>query len=303
MEEIKLEPFVQTQELMKTDQPTPRRRVLQTLNVYFQQLSQDYHMLAVLLYGSQNYHLETSFSDIDAYAIILPDAVDMTFTTPGHIHSVQSTKRTISFPTGQVTIKTLPEYMQMLLKQGFSALETLYSPYQIIHPDYQSYWDEFLDKRDHIANLDVYRQLQIAHNMLQARCNDFIKAYKTDPKTVTGKPLARACHLYAFLTARQRGIPFYQALDMDGTKNQPIIMELKTAKDATDDTEIITAVQTFQTRENARWEHYSQTHHPLDNHDPHIQQLQTELANIILPIWICHVHTLLNESTPHIEYL
>lgn len=286
-----------------------KRRCIQTLQSYYQELSKNQTILAVLLYGSQNYHLDTPFSDIDAYAIVLPDKIQLSFETKGKLNPTSTLSRKVKFPTGNVTMKTLAEFMQMFLKQGISTLETLYSPYQVINPDYQQEWDNLISKREIISQFDVYHQILIAHSMLQNELDQFITDYTANPDQAQPKQLARACHMFAFMTERIQNKSFYEALDTAKKDYHEAIMKLKTKTDILKDTSVLDLAKTLKKQDTHRWNKYKDSHASLSNDDPAILKMQEELSDCILPIlWkhidmLCHPKPTYNtpEECPHFE--
>lgn len=283
---------------------TPKRRVLQTLDYYFQNLQQDHHVLAVCLYGSQNYQLDTSFSDIDAYAILLPDAVEMTFASKGSLKHKQTKSKLVSFPTGQVTLKSLPAFMQMLLNQAFTSLETLYTPYQIVHPDYQEEWNELLKVKEKLFDFDLYHQMLIAHSMTQRELDTFIQHYETDPATASTKNLARACHMIMFMQNRLQDMSFEQSLCTENKEYHEILMELKQKKTIIqEDDTLLPMAYKLKQKDAHRWEHFKNTHASLPNEDPAVLELQKELAQVVMPIFTKHTQCLCqNPSEEPVNY-
>lgn len=95
-----------------------------------------------VLYGSQNYNLDTELSDVDIMCYVMPTA-DML------INNV-NTQRLIKTKYGNVTVKDLREFPVLVSKMNPTALETLFTDYYIdelnnnFYADYQKLGNEIL---------------------------------------------------------------------------------------------------------------------------------------------------------------
>ena len=82
-----------------------------------------YYVIYVGLYGSQNYNLDDEESDIDVKAIILPSLHDIIF------RKVTST--TIECEKGNIDVKDLLTFYDVIKKGNFSYIESIQTPYSI----------------------------------------------------------------------------------------------------------------------------------------------------------------------------
>lgn len=82
-----------------------------------------YYVIYVGLYGSQNYNLDDEESDIDVKAIILPSLHDIIF------RKVTST--TIECEKGNIDVKDLLTFYEVIKKGNFSYIESIQTPYSI----------------------------------------------------------------------------------------------------------------------------------------------------------------------------
>ena len=82
-----------------------------------------YYVIYVGLYGSQNYNLDDEKSDIDVKAIILPSLHDIIF------RKVTST--TIECEKGNIDVKDLLTFYEVIKKGNFSYIESIQTPYSI----------------------------------------------------------------------------------------------------------------------------------------------------------------------------
>lgn len=106
--------------------------VREVLKTYWNRVEENHRLIGLMLYGDQNYHLETETSDINAYAVILPSRQDAVFGRP--------VNRKIWLKNGEIKVKDLRLFASDLLKGDYSALELLVTPYKIMKSEY---WGSF----------------------------------------------------------------------------------------------------------------------------------------------------------------
>lgn len=82
-----------------------------------------YYVIYIGLYGSQNYNLDDEESDIDVKAIILPSLHDIIF------RKVTST--TIECENGNIDVKDLLTFYEIIRKGNFSYIEAIQTEYSI----------------------------------------------------------------------------------------------------------------------------------------------------------------------------
>ena len=82
-----------------------------------------YDVLYVGLYGSQNYNLDDEKSDIDVKAIIFPSLHDIIFR--------EVTSKTIECDKGNIDVKDLLTFYDVIKKGNFSYIESIQTPYSI----------------------------------------------------------------------------------------------------------------------------------------------------------------------------
>lgn len=82
-----------------------------------------YNVLAVMLYGSQNYNLDNENSDIDVKAILLPSLDEM-------IQNKSPISTTIDFENGQIELKDIREFYKIIKKGNPAYLEVLVGDYR-----------------------------------------------------------------------------------------------------------------------------------------------------------------------------
>lgn len=85
--------------------------------------SYGYNIIYIGLYGSQNYNLDDSESDIDVKAIILPTLHDIIFR--------KVTSKTIECENGNIDVKDLLTFYDVIKKGNFSYIESIQTQYSI----------------------------------------------------------------------------------------------------------------------------------------------------------------------------
>ena len=116
---------------------TPERKEL-----IFNRLKEDYallekrgyEVLGVFLYGSDNYGLSDEQSDIDTKAIIIPKFDDLVFNR----EYVSDTF--IENDNSLMDVKDIRFMFKIYLKQNINFLETLFTPYCELNPEYIGYY-------------------------------------------------------------------------------------------------------------------------------------------------------------------
>ena len=107
-----------------------------------------YNVLAVMLYGSQNYDLDTIDSDIDVKAILLPSLDDM-------IQNKSPISTNIEYENGLIELKDIREFYKTIKKGNPAYLEVLVSDYRYGEGELYKTFEETFCKKNLI---DTYVQ-------------------------------------------------------------------------------------------------------------------------------------------------
>lgn len=128
-----------------------QQEIFKVLSKYKKTLEEKgYKVIYIGLYGSQNYNLDDELSDIDAKAIILPTLHDIIFR--------KTTSKTIENETGEIDVKDLVTYYEVVKKGNFNFIEPLQTNYFIgdkkiremfsnVKPNLKSIYGAMLEKR------------------------------------------------------------------------------------------------------------------------------------------------------------
>lgn len=127
------------------------QEIFKTLSQYKTCLEKNgYKVLYIGLYGSQNYNLDDENSDIDAKAIILPTLHDIIFR--------KAISKTIECENGNIDVKDLITFYDVIKKGNFSYIESIDTKYSIgdkyikelfsqIRPNFKSIVGAMYEKR------------------------------------------------------------------------------------------------------------------------------------------------------------
>lgn len=137
-----------------------KKKVLEKLDI------DESYILGIFLYGSQNYGLQTETSDFDFKVIVFPKLKN--------IITRVVTSRTIDYgEEGQIDIKDIFKYTQVVSKHNPAYLEILETPYCKIY--YEKEWK--LYKQSIINNLDYKFFLKGAYGMFMGKYNSLTHRY------------------------------------------------------------------------------------------------------------------------------
>ena len=138
----------------------------------------DYEVIAVCAYGSMNYLCDDENSDVDIYAIIVPDG---NYYILGHIIG-KTYSGTLGAPDGRSEIKLVPihEFVKKLLNMDLQTLEILFTQWKLINPKYYVEFSKFLTLKEDFGRYD---ELKYLYNILGAF-------------TTTHNHILKTCDLY-----------------------------------------------------------------------------------------------------------
>lgn len=122
-------------------------RVREHYNEALESFPED-RIVCIVLQGSQNYGLETMYSDVDTKLIITPTFEDIAMNrqpiSTTHIRADDS----------HTDWKDIRLMLRTFRKCNLNFLEILFSPYCIINPLYAKEWNRLIENNELIANYD-----------------------------------------------------------------------------------------------------------------------------------------------------
>lgn len=128
-------------------------------------------LISLCHHGSFNYDLALPDSDADAKLIIAPTWDDI-------IHDRKPLSTTIQGPYGDINVTDIRLYIDTnLRKQNFNFLETLFTPFYCVNPDYADIWMQLIDYREAIAH---YKPEEAIRTMMDQVRNQIMRWNKFD---------------------------------------------------------------------------------------------------------------------------
>lgn len=135
------------------------------------------NIVGIFLYGSQNYHLNTEYSDIDSRTLICPTIDDI-----ANNHQTISKKEVID-------VRLI---IDLFKKQNLTSLELLFTKYKIVFKPYEDIWEYLIINAEDIAHYHPYRAAQTVLGMAKRKYASFsvelpssatnLKQYGYNPK-------------------------------------------------------------------------------------------------------------------------
>ena len=108
------------------------------------------NIVGIFLQGSQNYHLETEFSDVDTKLVVTPTLDEICFNRAPH-----STTH-VRVNDEHIDFKDIRLMLQTFRKQNLNFLEILFTDYKVINSKYEDIWDALIARREDIAHYNPY---------------------------------------------------------------------------------------------------------------------------------------------------
>lgn len=110
----------------------------------------DTNIIGIYLQGSQNYGLDTEFSDIDTKLIVTPSLHDiiMNRSAVSTTHVRENNEHT--------DFKDIRLMFGTFRKQNLNFLEILFTPYFVINDTYEQAWNELVEHREEVAHYNIY---------------------------------------------------------------------------------------------------------------------------------------------------
>lgn len=157
-------------------------------------------LLGVFLYGSQNYGINTTKSDVDTKAIIVPNMKDLVLDKP--------VSRELQFSNGEhCEMKDIREIVKMFSKQNINFVEILFTEYSWVNPKYNHIWKKyFVNNAEKIAHMNP-------RYTINSICGQAINTLRRNPGD--GKAYANGVRLYSFLKNYLKGVPYKTCININ----------------------------------------------------------------------------------------
>ena len=129
-----------------------------------------YTVIAIMLYGSQNYGMATPTSDIDLKAIIVPSFEDI-------VHGRKMVSTTIEIDEGLCDVKDIRSMMNCWKKQNVNFVELLFTKYRWVNPDYEEILKPLFEHREKIVHYDEKHAIDCIRGMMMEKYHALFKPY------------------------------------------------------------------------------------------------------------------------------
>ena len=175
------------------------------------------NIIGIFLYGSQNYGFSNASSDVDSRIIILPTFEQMSFEPSFYSKEIEYEE------TGEhIIVVDIREFRRQCMKQNLNCLETLFTEYRIMNPNYKSVFDRvFTQQRELIAHYDKRK-------MLDSLCGQ-IRGF-LNKENIDNKNLHNAYRLHFLLKEYMKNIPYERCMKPTGA-NHDFMINIKYAKE------------------------------------------------------------------------
>lgn len=206
---------------------TEKQKIQNQVQYHYDSLiKKGYEVVGVFLYGSQNYLLHYEDSDIDTKAIILPKFNDF-------ILSHEPFSITITLDNGDLCdVKDIRKMFECYKKQNINFIETLFTKYMVINPEYEDLFAPMLENNEAIARLNNYAAVNCITGMAFEKyaalkrpypsIKDKIDLYHYDPK--------QAHHIMRLEEFLDRYISGEKYSDCLITKQKDFLLDIKRGK-------------------------------------------------------------------------
>lgn len=177
----------------------------------FEYLTEEgYEVLGVFLFGSQNYHTNTSTSDIDVKAIVIPSVQQMIF---GDIETHVAIPR----DNGELTVYDLNFMHYNFKKQNINFIEILFTKYRYINPKYEDLYCEMFELREEIARLNEFRSVHAQMGNLKNKMSKVFHKVPSNEHRIEkygydNKALSDILRYEDFMTRYIKGVPYCECL-------------------------------------------------------------------------------------------
>ena len=134
--------------------------------------SKGYNVIYIGLYGSQNYNLDDEESDIDVKAIIMPSLHDIIFR--------KITSTTVECEKGNIDVKDLLTFYEVIKKGNFSYIESIQTEYSIGDKYIKELFNRFKVNRKSVLGAMYEKRKALTHEY-PSKTQEFEK-WGFDPK-------------------------------------------------------------------------------------------------------------------------
>lgn len=203
-------------------------KIQTALDYWRERLTQSYgenHILNITLYGSQNYKIDTEFSDIDVKAIYVPSLRDAVLEP--HWVSIEHHND----QNEHCELKDIREMCKMYKKQNINFLETLFTDYRWDNPIYEDIHNRLRENAENIAHYNSWYGIKSV-------CGQALNTIKQIQGNSgwENKKMAKVIHLYLYLIKYLDGKDYKTCIEVGEDEKflhynaRPLLLTLKAGK-------------------------------------------------------------------------
>ena len=169
----------------------------------------DHEWVGIFLCGSQNYQLDTFGSDIDSKFIVLPTLEDIALMR-------EPISEKLSIPGGEFAeVKDIRLMFGCYRKQNVNFVETLFTQFRIVNPDWADLFQPMLDNNEKIARYNKTQAIHTMCGMIRERYKRFEIQYGTgqhDSSVCDHKAASHIVRIAEFIGRYIAGEPYADCL-------------------------------------------------------------------------------------------
>ena len=149
-------------------------KIVDRLTEDYESLTKDgFSVFGVYLQGSQNYNLDTEYSDIDTKAIVIPSFEDIV------LKNKPISTTLVKPDNSHLDVKDIRVMFDCFKKQNINFLEILFTKYRVTNDKYKKYHEELDCKAERIAHTDKLRAIKCMSGMSKAKFHALEHPYPT----------------------------------------------------------------------------------------------------------------------------
>lgn len=212
--------------------PARNEFIEKQVNMHYKQVCDKYgaaNVWVTMLYGSQNYRLDTEGSDVDTKTMLIPNFKDVVLG-----HKMASTD--MEMPDGSLSnVKDYRAMFQNYLKGNINFVETLYTRYYRVQPSYATEFSILRQNADLVANARPRKLMHMAAGMATQKFTAFerpfpsklpvLEKYGYDPKQ-----LHHLVRLFYFMEHYLCTMDFARCLDPENYMSCGTVYSLRELK-------------------------------------------------------------------------
>lgn len=216
-----------------------------------------YRPVGVFLYGSDNYGMSTSTSDIDTKAIVLPRFDDI-------VDSKDWVSKDYSRESdgGKMDVKDIRLMFDSYKKQNINFLETLFTKYRYVNRDYISIWEGMIEKnREKIARYNPRKSVLSMYGNMKTKYKSMLHRAPHNEEDIDKygyglKDFHHIARLYDFINRYIDGTESYESILIP--KHKELLISYKTTALPLEDVKelVETMITKTETRVNEKVEEW-----------------------------------------------